>query len=302
MPDIRLFLAPGSYSYIGSVSGSGTVPTLTAGTLNQSGTITVGTSITYTPSHALGSLSTIEWLRNGSTVVGTGASYTTVSGDVGGTIGVRETLGDKQTPVTTATVSVVSGGVFSDNFNRADGAMGSDWTVHQNIGGPANPGFQINTNEARFSVGTATGGVILRANTLISGGAFAEALFVNVLTTNTSVYGVALIDTALNRGYRFRQNRANGERLVQRGVSGSWTTIASASGANIPTGTVLRIERTIIDASTVRIRYLQGGSEVISFDDTNANRVTGDVYAGLYAEASTSTHGVRFDDFSQGAV
>jgi hypothetical protein len=102
---VQLFLAPGGYTYVGDVSGSGTVPALTAGTIDQTSP-TVGTTLTVSGSNA-DSYATFQWNRNGSPIGGaTSATYTLVSADASASITRTVSLGDKQTPATTSAVTV----------------------------------------------------------------------------------------------------------------------------------------------------------------------------------------------------
>jgi hypothetical protein len=192
---------------------------------------------------------------------------------------------------------------FSDNFNRADGAMGANWTNFVTFGG-INPGYQINTNRARFTGSVSIGTQALRSITSITGRAFAQATFQGVTSGSTSTYGVILADTANNVFYVFWQARAGGTRELWRiTTGGSFTQLAiSPTTASIPDGTVMRLERDEINGTTVRVRGLLNGVQEVTFDDTSASRITGNVFGGLFGEAQSVTEGFDMDDFSQGAA
>jgi hypothetical protein len=203
------------------------------------------------------------------------------------------------------TTAAADTGAFSDDFNRADGALGANWSVYQAewFGNP-NPGFQIGTNRLEMTAGTTTGGEMIRTTTSISGGAFVQATFVS--ETSGAEWGIGIVDTATNRQAFFYVTPASGAREIIRrqgtGTTTFGTSIASASSSAVPSDTVIRLERTIIDASTVRYRVLQGGSQIISFDDTDANRVSGDVFGFIVGSLNNTAKSFRFDSYSQGAV
>jgi hypothetical protein len=105
MPTARIFLAPGAYTGVGIAGG--TVPTLTAGTIVQTSPVAVGTTLTVTGSNAPAGVATYQWQADSVNISGaTGATYTVVAGDSGKAIRRTVTVGDKQTPVSTPTVTV----------------------------------------------------------------------------------------------------------------------------------------------------------------------------------------------------
>jgi hypothetical protein len=260
MPTGRIWLPPGAYTGIGITGG--TVPTLTAGTLNQSGTISIGTAITYTPSHALGALSTVEWLRNGSTVVGTGLTYTTVSGDSGATISARETLGDKQTPVTTGTVTVGAAPTgFHDTFTAADDTAyfvgNTDYTVTASPVPETINNTTILNNAIQGYVGAsqrtfraAYTGASLNANH------YAELKIVDrtLSTSNNSEIHLIVRMADANNNYflQLRGSPASGPTRFYKIISGTATEITPRPATPAANGDTVRLEA---EGTTVRLYY-----------------------------------------------
>lgn len=293
----------------GSVTGDfpGTVPTLVAGSIAQT-TPTVGTTLTVTGSNeAPAPARTFIWetrptpgTGGWSAAAGTNnaATYDTTGRPTGEYR--RGVSSGQQGPVYTAGVTVsAASGAFSDDFNRANGALGANWVVYQNLGGsPPTP--VIDTNEVLLSDASLTGGRLIRTTTSISGAAFAQLTFVS--RVNGGNFGVAIVDTAASRAYWFRFTNGSGARELIRREGTTNNVIGSASNASIPNGTVMRIERTVLDANTVRVRVFQGGTQIISVDDTNANRITGDVFGMFFMDMVNVTHSLRIDNFSQGAA
>lgn len=118
-----------------------------------------------------------------------------------------------------------------DNFNRANGAIGANWTITSggfNVAGNAAVGTG-GTNLAYWSGGSA-----------FSGAQFAQAA-VATLNGATDFVGVDVLLSAGNNGYTCVENNAN--LLLQRLAAGTGTTLASSATAGAP-GDVLRIEVT----------------------------------------------------------
>jgi hypothetical protein len=117
-----------------------------------------------------------------------------------------------------------------DNFNRANGAIGSNWTA--NVGG-----FNVASNAL---VGTGTSNI---AYFSAAGYSFSNAQFaqVQVLTLNgTSDYvGVDVLLSTSNSGYTCVENSAS--LLLQKLTAGAGATLASSATAGAP-GDILRLE------------------------------------------------------------
>ena len=117
-----------------------------------------------------------------------------------------------------------------DNFNRANGAIGSNWTV--NIGG-----FNVASNAV---IGTGSSNI---AYFSAGGYAFSNAQFaqVQVATLNgaTDFVGVDVLLSAANNGYTCVENNAS--LILQKLTAGTGSTLASSSSTGAP-GDILRLE------------------------------------------------------------
>lgn len=116
-----------------------------------------------------------------------------------------------------------------DNFNRANGAIGANWTV-------TNGGFNVAGNAL-----IGTGGSNLAYWTGGSGFSSSQFAQVQVVTLNgaTDFVGVDVLFSAGNNGYTCVENNAS--LLLQRIAAGTGTTLVSSATAGAP-GDVLRLE------------------------------------------------------------
>jgi hypothetical protein len=299
---LRILAPAGAFD---NVVEPGNVPALTPGSIVQSGPLADGTTVTVAGSNYVDPLGEIDWQTDGISTGERGEGLTfevDIARDAGKTLrrGVR--YPGRQEWVYTAGVAVAAiSGAFSDNFNRADGGMGSDWTLYQNIDGTSNPGFQITSNQAVHTSTSVSGGQLLRTGTSITGDAFAEVELTGHSGT-VGRMGVGLVDLANSACYFFSNQRQTGARELIRRIGTTNSTIASVASSTIPASALLRIERLIIDASTVRVRVLQNGSQIISFDDTSADRISTTVNGLMVARTSSGANSATFDNFAQGAV
>jgi hypothetical protein len=153
---------------------------------------------------------------------------------VGG--GLVDTLTGNFTANRTQTLADVSGiipvtgylNTAYDNFNRANGAIGGNWTA-------TNGGFNVSGNTV---VGTGGTNLAFWSANTFSNSQFAQVT-VNTLNGATDFVGVDVLLSAGNNGYTCVENNAS--LLLQKLVAGTGTTLVSSATAGAP-GDVLRLE------------------------------------------------------------
>lgn len=215
---------------------------------------------------------------------------TTTGQDVGGMVFTAAvTAGLATAPaVVTATTSAASRGTtaavrlrqtpsFVDDFNRANGAVGSNWGV---LNGSS---LTIVSNEVA-SPDTATNHMRTLADSP-SANMYAQ---VEIRVGGAIGVGVRFPSTLTETGYVWRYNGT--ECTLFRVTTGSFTSISSAYTATLPAGTILRIEA---EGST--IRGLTDGVTRVSVTDATNTGTRGSLRMG-----SSTT--VRGDNFSMGAL
>lgn len=170
----------------------------------------------------------------------------------------------------------------SDNFDRADGAIGAAWIVD---GG----GFSVAANKCESTTVTITNrarhatqmDTINHRAAAVVGGKGAQnsgSLTVRQLDVGSTLYDLLY----------FQESAANGIRL-RRVVAGSVTTVATyASGAGAHA-----LELRVSGTDPVQLVVVIDGVQH-TFDDDNAARITEGKYVGIRA---TSNTGGRFEDF-----
>ena len=164
---------------------------------------------------------------------------------------------------------------FTDDFNRANGAIGANWTA---LTGSAS----VSSNA--MVVGSASTQVIW-ASECATADQFAQ---VTLAAPTTSANGVVVrCDGTLNNQYMAR--RALGSVELFKFVGGATTSLGSVAGT-YPAGTVLRLE-----AAGAAIRLLVDGSPIIAVTDTD---LTAGRRVGIRNTASTT--GGTYDNFSGG--
>jgi hypothetical protein len=192
---------------------------------------------------------------------------------------------------------------FTDDFNRADGAPGSNYTLE---GTSANATGNITSNKIRF-IKTNTTAAIVRA--LVNVGAFAN--FADVDLSATFNNQANLSSGATNAEIQWRRTAANNyyclrmERVVAglslgwglykivAGVETSLTTLASFPKLNTSTGIV----RVTMIGDTINV-YLNGEKLPLTARDTSIT-AAGQISIGAnLPNVNASTEYIEFDDLS----
>lgn len=285
MPQARFFLPAGSYT--GDFPGS--VPTFTASITETS--LTVGQTASLTVN---GPVSSRQWRLNGGNISGaTGATYVTAAA---GSLDCIVTPLGVQPQVTTAAVTVAAApSGFSDDFDRADGAIGSNWTSVQ---GAAT--LVIVSNQARLGA-TVSQAVRWRFTPAgLSGNVFAQVTYVT--EANGGGQKNILIFGSDDASYEMNYQAPTDVRIVRRTSGGTATVLAQEATGALTNGDVMRIEVTDVDANTVRIRGFRNGSQVITVDDTSGSRISGTKRGGIGSFFANTTGQLFFNNFSFGAV
>lgn len=188
--------------------------------------------------------------------------------------------------------------VATDDFNRADGAMGSNWThlypgwADSDIAGNVAVAADTSNEQVARWDGAGTFTDDQGAIATVGGIAWQTDSY------RCGVIARASADTNANRDYYAFYASLDAEvnkatRLV-RCVNGTQTTIASTTAA-WANGDTIAIEVVTTDGATVNVKGFRNGTEVLNFDDTNAARLlTGK--PGIYQQGS-ATYGT-LDDWS----
>jgi hypothetical protein len=128
----------------------------------------------------------------------------------------------------------------TDDFNRADGGLGANWTTTTSEDAPL-----ISTNEARNSTGVLTGGGARYTGALTGGGAwpndqYAEVIIGSVVSTTTDegVGGACRIASGAKTHYLVQGNTH--ETRIYKVVAGAFTQLGS-DGPAVATGDKLRL-------------------------------------------------------------
>src|ERR1044072_4222710 len=164
--------------------------------------------------------------------------------------------------------------VFTDDFNRADGAPGSGWVL---VSGP----WTIISQQ--LSAGAAGGTVVIRAPTAMASSDHSAQI--TIAATTSASQGVwCRGNSDLTSGYVLRNNGSSWALFSV--VGGTFTSIGTYAAAAAP-GDVAKIQ---VAGSTITA-YINGISRI---SVTNTAVTTGTA-VGLRAD---STSALRFDDFS----
>lgn len=210
-------------------------------------------------------------------------------------------------PVTTVTssagttwgVSVIpgSGVTFSDDFNRADGALGSNWIRSATTTAPSIVGNQVVGNAgsqvARWVTDANTSGVMYSQATYRSG---SYASVTVAMGTMTDGMGFTTTPTF----YSFRSNQTGGalgtELRQKNAAASSYTVLATDTTTALNDGDVFRVE---YDLSTSVLTCKINGSTVITYSPTTP--ITGQYGVGMGTGSATWTTAL-LDDWSGGTV
>ena len=224
-------------------------------------------------------------------VVGKSASSTAALTLALASSGTMGTVGVATAPLTLSLVAdgiveeAPPGGVtFSDDFNRANGNAGSNWT--NLAGGTSN--LDVVSNAAANNATAGSGTTIHRITTVLpSADGYAEFEVTTFNTTSTGVM-IRLPTSTSEAGYLWRYNGTDAQLFSV--IGGSYNAIGSAYVASISAPFTLRIE-----AEGTAIRgYVNGTLRASATDST----VTAAGYSGM----RLSSTAIRVDNFSTGTL
>jgi hypothetical protein len=158
-----------------------------------------------------------------------------------------------------------------DNFNRANGAIGSNWTLEQN-------GFNVSSNQIVGSTGGASNTAFWNSN------AFAPGQFAQVTITSlngtTDFPGVTVLASGSGGSSTYYDCVENSTNIfMQRVVSATTTNLTNAASTGTP-GDVLRLEVTPSGALTC---YKNGVSTLTQTDTTVTSGAPGLIVSGNVA-------------------
>ena len=236
--------AAGTYSIGGTVSGlSGTVVLQDNGgddlSVSASGAFTFGTGLTS----------------------GTAYSVTVKTNPAGQTCSVANgsgTVGSAGVTNVAVTCTANAAGSASDNFDRANGALGSNWTTVSGTGAP-----QIVSNTLRVRTAGALSSAYWSASTF-SSDQFAQASLPNSSGTQ---YGPGIaVRLSGSKGYfLWYGNSSNTVSLWRMDSSSSWTLLKQSASLTVsPSSDVWKIQ-----AAGSTISGYQNGKLVVQATDTN---------------------------------
>jgi hypothetical protein len=133
--------------------------------------------------------------------------------------------------------TVAGGGSYSDNFNRADGALGANWTVPSGATAMAIASQQVQPG----ALGFANNLELWTGSTLT--GVISNALQVTGSINANAYYGVVQCDSSGNNGYIYFVNGASGTALytfTSQTAGSSLKTDATAVTSGVVLGMVVR--------------------------------------------------------------
>lgn len=168
--------------------------------------------------------------------------------------------------------------VFSDNFNRADGGLGANWTV-------LDAGFAISSNQV---VSTDSGCSAYYNGTALNANCWAEERLPSLPTGTDQVgVGVRLNTTSFN-GYYVEYMNGTGTRIrrIDSGVATTLSTLGSSPSA----GQVVRIE-------------MRGNDISVYYDDALIGTASDSNYTGADRSvilSAGSGNSAVVDDFATG--
>ena len=199
-------------------------------------------------------------------------------------------------------VAPTTGQIFTDDFNRANGPLGSPWT----IGNTSET--DILSNEARFTSGTPNPYVVGVNSTAFSATTnFTLTVDINFATaTQAGLWFLGRPDTSASSGYAVRLNAATSVLQAVNFTGGTsvnasgWSSNTFTNAGAINTTDVFRMvvaTSATADSFDILLTNLSTSNSVFSFTATRAsafaNPNAGNLF-GLYGQGS----GARFDNFS----
>ena len=128
--------------------------------------------------------------------------------------------------------------VATDNFNRADGGLGANWTTAYN------GGFLILGNEAR-SNGSNNDACSLYSGTTFNDAQYSKVTIAQAPTSHYYALGVATRgnqSAGVWRNYAYIGLRDNNERYLARLSGGSPTALQHYTGSGINVGDILQLD------------------------------------------------------------
>lgn len=173
--------------------------------------------------------------------------------------------------------------IFSDDFNRANGSPGANWTgyfstwliVSNQLVGDATSDNQIEYNGSQL------------ANAKIS---------FKAVSTITNPGGITARRASGTDTYYIWRIYANGGWELCRKVSGSLSVVLNDGGTTLTLVSGAVVELTVTGTgATVTLAMKYNGVAVTSYSDTDASRITVAGYTGIYNFGSVAS---VFDDFS----
>jgi hypothetical protein len=269
-----------------SPSGQSCTVSSGSGTIGSSNVTNVAVSCTNVPTYSVGGTlsgltgtvvlqdnggDNLTLTANGSFTFATqlvgGAAYnvTVLSNPTGQTCSVSSgtgTIGSAN--VTNVAVSCATSTAppgSSDNFNRADGGLGPNWTAMSD--GPL-------TISSQVAVGSASSD---NSGDMWAGASFGSDQFSQIEVTSTQLSGgqwIAPVVRAQNSGQNayaglYFWNYSNPQLMIFKRSSGSWTQLGSSMGVPaLPAGTQLQLK-----AVGSTISFLLNGVREISVTDTS---------------------------------
>lgn len=170
--------------------------------------------------------------------------------------------------------------LFSDNFNRADGPLGANWTVEAGAPSIASNRCVLGSNGAAHPTDVS-----------ITGDGYAQCVVYNPAGWSGTVYLDIKRNTGLGRAYYIGVTCQNGAvlcalvRVTSQGTSNTgWNNVAVG----------------VMNDFTARIEYL-GGNVIVSINNTEVYNIA-DNYNAAYSELrlSTGLGGCTVDNYAAG--
>jgi len=187
---------------------------------------------------------------------------------------------------------------ITDNFNRADGSIGTDWAIW------SNGNVVIESNEARESSASYNDGFAINVNAMTNyPSQYVQALFHHV--GGGSGHRCLLFlraDNNSNPDDFYVVEYLNAPQLIRifRSKNDSWTQLNQVTGTLLPTTFTMKLSALNI-GNTVRLLVHVDGVLTLSIDDSSPDRYDSGVYAGFgIFNASPTGNDVQVDDYEAG--
>ena len=181
--------------------------------------------------------------------------------------------------------------VATDNFNRADGGLGANWTTAYN------GGFLILGNAARANASGSNDACSLYTGATFAGNHYAKATITAAPVTHYYALGVATRGDQIAgtyHNYAYMGLRDNNERYLARLVGGTPTALQHYTGAGINVGDILQLDA---DGS-LHSPFLNGSA------DTSLGTATDSTYTGGVPglHCYNGSTGATVDDWEGGDI